>query len=76
MQIKKIFEKINKKRILIQNYFKFKNFNYRLLKKQKSNFVIKNNFSKKGIKKGINRVLDKFYSERDYIRYRNNRAFN
>ena len=65
-----IFIDANKKNIS-KKLKKRKNFNLKLLykfkkiqlplvyKKQKSDFIIKNNFSKKGIKKDINKVLDK-----------------
>ena len=65
-----IFIDANKKNIS-EKLKKRKNFNFKLLykfrkiqlplvyKKQKSDFIIKNNFSKKGIKKDINKILDK-----------------
>ena len=65
-----IFIDANKKKTL-KKLKKRKNFNFRLLskfkqiqlplayKKQKSNFIIKNNFTKKGIKSDINKILNK-----------------
>ena len=65
-----IFIDANKKKIL-KKLKKRKNFNIRLFtkfkkiqlplvyKKQKSNFIIKNNFTKKGIKSDINKILNK-----------------
>ncbi len=65
-----IFIDANKKEIL-KKLKKRKNFNSKLFykfkkiqlplayKKQKSDFIIKNNFSKKGIKRDINKILDK-----------------
>ena len=65
-----VFIDANKKDIS-KKLKKRKNFNLKLLykfkkiqlplvyKKQKSDFIIKNNFSKKGIKKDINKILDK-----------------
>ena len=51
---------IKRKNFNSKLFYKFKKLQLPLAyKKQKSNFVIKNNFSKKGIKKDINRVLDK-----------------
>ena len=65
-----IFIHANKKKIL-KKLKKRKNFNVKLFsvfkkiqlplayKKQKSNFIIKNNFTKKGIKQDINKILNK-----------------
>ena len=65
-----IFIDANKKKIL-KKLKKRKNFNVRLFskfkriqlplayKKKKSNFIIKNNFTKKGIKSDINKILNK-----------------
>ena len=51
---------IKRKNFNSKLFYKFKKIQLPLVyKKQKSNFVIKNNFSKKGIKKDINKVLDK-----------------
>tara|TARA_S200000501_G_scaffold157175_1_gene148312 strand:+ start:689 stop:1282 length:594 start_codon:yes stop_codon:yes gene_type:complete len=38
-------------------------------KKKKSHFIIKNNFTKKGVNKSINRILKTIKNERDYFRY-------
>ena len=65
-----IFIHANKKKIL-KKLKKRKNFNVKLFsvfkkiqlplayKKQKSNFIIENNFTKKGIKQDINKILNK-----------------
>ena len=65
-----IFIDANKTKIL-KKLKKRKNFNVRLFskfkkiqlplayKKKKSNFIIKNNFTKKGIKSDINKILNK-----------------
>ena len=46
----------------IFGFYKFKKIQLPLAyKKQKSDFIIKNNFSKKGIKKDINKILDKIF---------------
>ena len=63
---------VQSKRIdILRNLRKRKNFNIRILKKfkkiqlplaykkQKSNFIIENNFTKKGIKRDINKILNK-----------------
>ena len=65
-----IFVDANKKKIL-KKLKKRKNFNIKLIskfkkiqlplayKKQKSNFIIKNNYTKKGIRRDINKILNK-----------------
>ena len=58
---KKISKKLKKrKNFNLKLFYKFKKIQLPLAyKKQKSDFIIKNNFSKKGIKKDINKILDK-----------------
>ena len=63
----------SKKSSILKRLKKRKNFNQKLLKKfkaikypasykkKKSNFVIKNNFTKKSINDGINNILKKLY---------------
>ena len=56
-----ILKKLKKrKNFNLKLFYKFKKIQLPLAyKKQKSDFIIKNNFSKKGIKKDINKILDK-----------------
>ena len=56
-----ISKKLKKrKNFNLKLFYKFKKIQLPLAyKKQKSDFIIKNNFSKKGIKKDINKILDK-----------------
>ena len=58
---KNISKKLKKrKNFNLKLFYKFKKIQLPLAyKKQKSDFIIKNNFSKKGIKKDINKILDK-----------------
>ena len=58
---KNISKKLKKrKNFNLKLFYKFKKIQLPLVyKKQKSDFIIKNNFSKKGIKKDINKILDK-----------------
>ena len=58
---KNISKKLKKrKNFNLKLFYKFKKIQLPLAyKKQKSNFIIKNNFSKKGIKKDINKIFDK-----------------
>ena len=49
---------------------KFKNLQLPLVyKKKKSNFIIKNNFTKNLVNKSINEILKKINNERNYFRY-------
>ena len=49
---------------------KFKNIQLSLdYKKKKSNFIIKNDFTRKSVKKDIKNILIKIYNERNSIRY-------
>ena len=53
---------------------KFRNIQFSLsYKKKKSNFVIKNDFTKKTISRAIKNILKEIKNERDNTRYRNNR---
>ena len=56
-----ILKKLKKrKNFNLKLFYKFKKVQLPLVyKKQKSDFIIKNNFSKKGIKKDINKILNK-----------------
>ena len=56
-----ILKKLKKrKNFNLKLFYKFKKIQLPLTyKKQKSDFIIKNNFSKKGIKKDINKILNK-----------------
>ena len=56
-----ILKKLKKrKNFNLELFYKFKKIQLPLTyKKQKSDFIIKNNFSKKGIKKDINKILNK-----------------
>ena len=58
---KNISKKLKKrKNFNLKLFYKFKKIQLPLAyKKQKSDFIIKNNFSKKGIKKDINKILNK-----------------
>ena len=58
---KNISKKLKKrKNFNLKLFYKFKKIQLPLAyKKQKSNFIIKNNFTKKGIKKDINKILSK-----------------
>ena len=58
---KNISKKLKKRKSFnLKLFYKFKKIQLPLAyKKQKSDFIIKNNFSKKGIKKDINKILDK-----------------
>ena len=58
---KNISKKLKKrKNFNLKLFYKFKKIQLPLAyKKQKSDFIIKNNFSKKGIKKDINKILSK-----------------
>ena len=58
---KKIFKKLKKrKNFNVKLFSVFKKIQLPLAyKKQKSNFIIKNNFTKKGIKQDINKILNK-----------------
>ena len=58
---KKIFKKLKKrKNFNVKLFSVFKKIQLPLAyKKQKSNFIIKNNFTKKGIKRDINKILNK-----------------
>ena len=56
---------------------KFKNIQLSLdYKKNKSNFIIKNDFTRKSVKKDVKNILTKIYNERNNIRYWDNRSFN
>ena len=49
---------------------KFKNIQLSLdYKKNKSNFIIKNDFTRKSVKKDVKNILTKIYNERNNIRY-------
>ena len=56
-----ILKKLKKrKNFNLKLFYKFKKIQLPLaFKKQKSDFIVKNNFSKKGIKKDINKILNK-----------------
>ena len=56
-----ILKKLKKrKNFNLKLFYKFKNIQLPLAyKKKKSNFIVKNNFSKRGIKKDINKILNK-----------------
>jgi len=56
-----ILKKLKKrKNFNLKLFYKFKKIQLPLTyKKQKSDFIVKNNFSKKGIKKDINKILNK-----------------
>ena len=58
---KKILKKLKKrKKFNIELFSKFKKIQLPLAyKKKKSNFIIKNNFTKKGIKRDVNKILNK-----------------
>ena len=58
---KKILNKLKKrKKFNILLFSKFKKIQLSIAyKKKKSNFIIKNNFTKKGIKRDINKILNK-----------------
>ena len=58
---KEIFKKLKKrKNFNLKLFYKFKKIQLPLTyKKQKSDFIVKNNFSKKGVKKDINKILNK-----------------
>ena len=58
---KEILKKLKKrKNFNLKLFYKFKKIQLPLAhKKQKSDFIIKNTFSKKGIKRDINKILDK-----------------
>ena len=71
-----IFKRLKKrKNFNLELYKKFKNIQLSLdYKKKKSQFVIKNNFTKKPVNKSIKKILkDILWNERSYIGYRNNR---
>jgi len=77
----------SKRADILKKLRKRKNYNQRLLnefrkiqlsldyKRNKSRFIIKNNFTKKSVRKYIKNILKKLNNERDSIRHRNNRSF-
>ncbi len=80
---------IETKRVhIIKNLKKRKNFNSRIIKKFKniqlplvykkknSTFIIKNKFTQKSVKDGINKILKIIENERSSFGYRNNRFIN
>ena len=71
----------SKKTDILRNLKKRKNFNQKILnkfkkiqlpldyKKKKSQFIIKNNFTKKSVKNNIKKILKKIVNERNSFRY-------
>ena len=53
------FGEVARTTMMINALKHIQNINYELIEPKKSDFIIKNNFSKKGIKKDINKILDK-----------------
>jgi len=65
--LKRVKKRANYNKALID---KFKNLQLPLVyKMKKSNFIIKNNFTKKLVNENINKILKKIISERNYSRY-------
>ncbi len=65
--LKRVKKRANYNKALID---KFKNLQLPLVyKMKKSNFIIKNNFTKKLVNENINKILKKINSERNYSRY-------
>ena len=77
----------SKKSEILKRLIKRKNFNKKLLqkfkkiqlpldyKKNKSHYIIENDFKTKTIKKYVNNILKHILDERNNSRYRNNRSF-
>ena len=71
----------SKKTEILKRLKKRKNYNQKILKlfkdiqlpldykKKKSQFIIKNNFSKKSAKRSIKKILNEILNERNYIRH-------
>ena len=73
----KIGERLKKRKnynIILMNQFKKIQLPIEI-KKKKSDFIIKNDFTMRTVKKYVKNILDNILNERSSIRYRNNRSF-
>ena len=73
-EVKKRLKKRKNYNIILMNQFKKIQLPIEI-KKKKSDFIIKNDFTMRTVKKYVKNILDNILNERSSIRYRNNRSF-